>query len=108
LTYSAPYVTAPSVLPSEVVPLVVPVEELTRSSSGASVLPEAVSEVLGISLSELHDLYFRDVDEVRKGRIIEEAQECQRMEREYEEEREDAVKEERRRELQLYREDTTF
>jgi hypothetical protein len=72
------------------------------------VLPEAVSETLGISLSEVHDLYFGDMDEVRKGRIIEEAQEHQWMDREYEEEREEAVKEECRWELQLYREDTTF
>jgi hypothetical protein len=41
------------VLPSEVVPLVVPVEELTRSSSSEGMLPEAISEALGISLSEV-------------------------------------------------------
>jgi hypothetical protein len=67
-----------------------------------------MSEALGISLSEVHDLYFGDMDEVRKGHIIEEAQERRQMDCEYEEEREKAVKEERRRELQSYREDTTF
>jgi hypothetical protein len=72
------------------------------------VLLEAVSEVLGISLSKVHDLYFRDMDEIRKGHIIEEAQERWQMDREYEEEREEFVTEERHRELQLYREDTTF
>jgi hypothetical protein len=36
-------------------PSLVPVEELTRSSSPSNVLPEAVSEVLGISLSEVQD-----------------------------------------------------
>jgi hypothetical protein len=76
LTYSAPYVTALLVLPSEVVPLVVLVKELTRSSSGASALLDVMREALGISLSEVHDLYFGDLDEVRKGCIIEEAQEC--------------------------------
>jgi hypothetical protein len=55
------------------VPLIVPVEELTRTSSGVSALLEAVSEALVISLSEVHDLYFGDMDEVRKERIIEEA-----------------------------------
>jgi hypothetical protein len=73
LTYLAPYVTAPSVLPSEVVPLVVAVEELTRSSSGESMLPEAVSEALGISLSEVLDLYLGGIDKVRRNHIIEEA-----------------------------------
>jgi hypothetical protein len=36
-------------------------------------LPEAISEVLGVSLSEVHDLYFGNLDEVRRGCIIEEA-----------------------------------
>jgi hypothetical protein len=48
------------------------------------------------------------MDKVSKGRIIEEAQERQWMEHEYEEEREEAIKEEHRWELQSYREDTTF
>jgi hypothetical protein len=76
------------------VPLIVPVEELTRSSSWVSVLLEAVSEVLGISLSKVHDLYFGDMDKVRKERIIEEAQERQWEDCKYEEEREEAAKEE--------------
>jgi hypothetical protein len=38
----------------------VPIEELTRSSSNESLLPEAISEALGISLAEVMDLYFRD------------------------------------------------
>jgi hypothetical protein len=74
LTYLAPYVTALSVLPSEVVPpLVVPIEELTRSSPSGSLLPEAISEALGISLSEVFDLYFRDIDEVAGDRLVWEA-----------------------------------
>jgi hypothetical protein len=46
------------VLPVEVAPSLVPVEELTRSSSPSDVLPKAVSEALGISLSEVRDQYF--------------------------------------------------
>jgi hypothetical protein len=33
-------------------------------------LPEAVSEVLGISLSEVLDLYFGELDNVWRGRLI--------------------------------------
>jgi hypothetical protein len=33
-------------------------------------LPEAVSEVLGISLSKVLDLYFGELDEVRRGCLI--------------------------------------
>jgi hypothetical protein len=48
----------------EVVPLqIIPIEDLTRSSSSESLLPEAVSEALGISLSEVLNLYFGGLDE---------------------------------------------
>jgi hypothetical protein len=83
-------------------------KELTRSSSEVSALPEAVSEALGISLSKVHDLYFGDMDEVRKEHIIEEAQEHQQEDHKYEEEREEAAKEERLQELQSFYEDDTF
>jgi hypothetical protein len=33
-------------------------------------LPEAISEALGISLSEVFDLYFRDIDEVKRERLV--------------------------------------
>jgi hypothetical protein len=33
-------------------------------------LPEAMSEALGISLSEVLDLYFRELDKVRRGCLI--------------------------------------
>jgi hypothetical protein len=36
-------------------------------------LPEAVSEALGISLSEVLDLYFGELDEVRRDCLIWEA-----------------------------------
>jgi hypothetical protein len=64
LTYLASYVTAPSALPSEVVPFIVPVGTLTRleSTSEVSGLAVAISEVLDISLSEVQAQYFRDSD----------------------------------------------
>jgi hypothetical protein len=51
----------PSVLPSEVVPLVVPVGELTCSESasgGTSSIAVEISHALGESLSEIRDQYF--------------------------------------------------
>jgi hypothetical protein len=76
LTYIAVYATAPSVLPVEVVPPVIAVEELTRSSSedeGVGLLMEdlelGVSEALGISLSEVHAWYFRDSDKSDESQV---------------------------------------
>jgi hypothetical protein len=52
-------------------PLLVPVEELTKSSSSGSLLLKAISEVLWISLVEVIDLYFRDdSDEEARDRIV--------------------------------------
>jgi hypothetical protein len=51
-------VIAPLELPKEVALALVPVEELNCSSSPASMLPMALSEVLGISLDEVMRLYF--------------------------------------------------
>jgi hypothetical protein len=48
-------------------------------------LPEAMSEALGISLSEVLDLYFGDIDEVRREHMIEEAIERCREDDHYEE-----------------------
>jgi hypothetical protein len=33
-------------------------------------LPKAISEALGISLSEVLDLYFGELDEVQRGHLI--------------------------------------
>jgi hypothetical protein len=54
----------------EVAPLSVPVEELTRLLPSESMLPEAISEALGISLFKVLDLYFGDLNEVRKDCLI--------------------------------------
>lgn len=54
---------------------VVPVETLLRSSSGSNDLSVAVSDTLGVSLSEACDLYFGDRGEVERDHIVEEAQE---------------------------------
>jgi hypothetical protein len=51
-------------------PLIVPVEELTSSSPSESLLPEAISEALGISLSEVLNLYFGELDEFRRDHLI--------------------------------------
>jgi hypothetical protein len=50
--------------------LTVPVEDLTRSSPSESLLPEAVSEALGISLSEVLNLYFGELDEDTRDRMV--------------------------------------
>jgi hypothetical protein len=109
LTYLASYVTAPSVFPSEVVPLqVVPIEDLTRSSSSEGLLPEAVSEALGISLSEVLNLYFGELDEDTRDRLVWDAIDRRRGE----EEDMDILWEESRRadeaEFRSYYEDDTF
>jgi hypothetical protein len=71
-------------------------------------LPEAVSEALGISLSEVLDLYFRELDEVRRGLLIGDAldrrmlgeRDCEWVEGESQ--RRDAT------EVSSYREDNKF
>jgi hypothetical protein len=67
------YDTAPSVLPLEATSRTVPIEELTRSSSPASMLPAALSEALGISLADVMMRYFDGSEESVRVRWIEEA-----------------------------------
>jgi hypothetical protein len=57
----------------EVAHPVIPVEELTRSSSAASMLLAALSEALGISLSDVMVRYFDGLEESERVRRIEEA-----------------------------------
>jgi hypothetical protein len=52
-----------------VTPQTVPIEELTRSSLSSSMLPEAISEALGISLPEVLDLYFGGVSEEQRDHL---------------------------------------
>jgi hypothetical protein len=80
--YLALYVTGPLVLPLEVtLPAVILVGELTRSSSSSGgLLPEAVSEALGISLAEVLDLYFGKLDEVSRDHLVWDAIGRRRME----------------------------
>jgi hypothetical protein len=97
------------VLPSEVVPLVVPVGELTRSESISGGALDDISHALGESLSEIQAWYVRDsdgsdeVEWVLVGewdRLQEDLQERERFDknsqREYEQE------------SRLYYEDDTF
>jgi hypothetical protein len=52
-------------------PTVVLVVELTRSLlSSGDVLPEAISKALGISLSEVLDLYFGGINEGRRESLV--------------------------------------
>jgi hypothetical protein len=69
-------------------------------------LPEAMSEALGISLSEVLDLYFGELDEVRRGHLIGDAIDRRMM---GEQDREWLEREVQRREaaeLASYREDS--
>jgi hypothetical protein len=70
LTYLAPYVTAPSERPSDAVPPLVAIADLTRMSSDEEIWgcrwenwSSGVSEALRISLSEVQAWYFQDSDE---------------------------------------------
>jgi hypothetical protein len=63
----------------------VPVEELTCSLSPRSILPEALSDALGISLSEVLACYYNISDLDERGRIIGEAIDRRRSEEEGEE-----------------------
>jgi hypothetical protein len=109
LTYLAPYVTTPSVLPLEVVPpVVVPVEELNKSLPSESMLPEAISEALGISPSDVFDLYFRDVDEVVRDHLIWEAIDRHRDDLQERSQFKENTRREREAEHRAYREDSMF
>jgi hypothetical protein len=71
-------------------------------------LPEAVSEALGISLSEVLDLYFGELDEVRRGLLIGDTLDRRML---GERDREWVEGESRRRdaaEVSSYREDNEF
>jgi hypothetical protein len=69
----------------EVAHPLVPIEELTRSSSPKSMLPEALSDALGISLSEVLAQYYSISDLDKRGRIIGEVIDRRRSEEEGEE-----------------------
>jgi hypothetical protein len=69
----------------EVAHPLVPIEELTCSSSPRSMLPVALSEVLGISISEVMDHYFNGSDEAETVHLIENALDRRTAEEEGEE-----------------------
>jgi hypothetical protein len=89
-------------------PLVIPIEELTRSSPSGSLLPEAISEALGISLSEVFDLYFRDIDEVVRDRLVWEAIDRRRDDLQERSRFEENTRREREAKHRVYREDSMF
>jgi hypothetical protein len=69
----------------EVAHPLVPIEELTRSLSPKSMLPEALSDALGIGLSEVLERYYSISDLDERGRVIGEAIDKWRSEEEGEE-----------------------
>jgi hypothetical protein len=69
----------------EVAQALIPVEELTRSSSLRSMLPEALSDALGICLLEVLAHYYSISDLDERGHIIGEAIDRRRSEEEGEE-----------------------
>jgi hypothetical protein len=71
-------------------------------------LSVAVSDMLGVSLSEVRDRYFRGSDEVKSDHIMAEERDCIREHHQYEEEQREVDREECQAELQSYYEDTTF
>jgi hypothetical protein len=54
----------------EVVHPLVPIVELTRSSLPINMLPEELSEALGVSLSEVLARYYSESDISERGRLI--------------------------------------
>jgi hypothetical protein len=111
LTYLAPYATALSVLPSEVVPLVVPVEQLTRSASasiGASDIALNISHTLGESLSVVQAQYFGDNDVGKLEGILADERDHLREDLWAREEWDEAQVLEHRQEILSYYEDSTF
>jgi hypothetical protein len=66
----------------EVASQLIPVAELTCSSSPASMLPTALSEVLGLSLLEVMEHYFNGLGEDERVRQIEDAIERRRSDEE--------------------------
>jgi hypothetical protein len=51
-------------------PQTIPIEDLTRSFPSESLLPEAISEALGISLSKVLILYFGELDKNTRDRMV--------------------------------------
>jgi hypothetical protein len=67
-----------------------------------------VSEALSISLSKVRNLYFGDIDKVRRGHLIEETMDHHWEDRQFKEGRRIHAEEERHWELQSYKKDTTL
>jgi hypothetical protein len=95
----------------EVVPLVVPVGELTRSESasvGASDIALEISHALGESLSEIQAWYFRDNDVGEVDQILAEKWDCLQEDLQMREEFNEALIWECRQEILSYYEDNIF
>jgi hypothetical protein len=71
-------------------------------------LPLAVSEALGIHLSKVLDLYFRELDEVRRDCLIWEAIDRRREDFQERSRFEENTRRRQEAEHRVYREDSTF
>jgi hypothetical protein len=71
-------------------------------------LPEAISKALGISLSEVFDLYFGDIDEGRREILVWDAIGRRRMNEEDEVRLEEESQRRDSVEIASYREDSSF
>jgi hypothetical protein len=89
-------------------PRTIPVEDLTKSSPSESLLPEAIGEALGISLSQVLKLYFGELDEVSWDRLIWDAIDQCRGEEEDMQWLEGHRRREEEAEFRSYYEDDTF
>jgi hypothetical protein len=69
----------------EVAHALVPVAELTCLSSPSTMLPEALSDTLGVSLSEVLARYYSGSDVGERGRLIGDTLDRKRSEEEGEE-----------------------
>jgi hypothetical protein len=92
----------------EVVHLRVPVEELTRLSSSSNVLLEAISKVLGVSLSEVREQYFRPSDDSDIERMMAEERFSLHEDLQEQEWFIENARREREMELKSYQEDADF
>jgi hypothetical protein len=71
-------------------------------------LPEALSEALGVGLSEVLDLYFRESDKVKRGHMFGEALDGKRLGERDQEWLERESKRQEKVEVSSYQEDNTF
>jgi hypothetical protein len=96
------------VLPPEVAHPFIPIAKLTQLSSPSSILPEALSEALGVSVLDIMKLYYHESDNVGRGRLIGNALDRKRMGEEDQEWLDRESKHREEAEVSSYWEDSAF